>query len=1100
MINLKNIDERMQKLVKRQEKIKSILNGLGVETDQQKECLQKKFYLEKNSLKELKIACVMDRFTLDSYQPECCLLEVTPENWESEITSFKPDLLFIESAWQGKNGLWYKKIANGSKEFFEMASFCQESDIPIIFWNKEDPIYTDVFMPIARMADVVFTTDIDCISKYKQILHHDQVYHLHFAAQPLLHNPIEKYTRKNKFCFAGAYYHRYPKRAEVFDKFSKVFLEREGLDIYDRNYQNALPEHAFPEFYNPYILGKLDPNEIDIAYKGYYYGINMNSVSQSQSMFARRVFEMLASNTITVGNYSRGVKNYFGDLTICTDDDQELLRLLTKFCSDETDLRKYRLSGLRKVLSEHLYEDRLDYIVQKVFGKSIKQKLPPIVVITDAKDEALNRIVQMFSAQTYSDKILYVIGTSGESLTGVKFLSCEEAKSLPLDQLCDKDAFITYFHPDDYYGKNYLTDLVYTLRYHKSIGIGKSCYYYKCSDAFKKTSGLVYQNVSKLAIRRSIFKISFEYFNNIFVPDFISMEEIEAPELFAVDEFNYCETLTAVNCREVDDIAITDQGIALDCIEEAAEAIYIDTYGNEGSILSAASLYKWIKNHSVSDIDIRLNKNELIIQSSLPADKNTYIYFDKVIPLADLYLDKNTLNIIFMGNGSMEVLGVILFLDKNSSKISPAFPKMSTLCSAEVPANTEYVKLGIRVRGTGIFKLRSINAGISNNDFCSPTFLSRSNVLILSNQYPSYDNLYRNMFINKRMTAYNQDGFTFDAMRMNIYSKDNYSEFEGINIVEGQSARLAVILSSGKINTVCVHFLDRQMWEVLKQFPQIRILVWVHGSEIQPWWRREYNYVNTADLEKAKKESEVRMAFWKEIFSEISDYNIHFIFVSNYFANEIFEDNKIILPKDRYRIIHNCIDTDLFNYTEKSPEQRKKILSIRPYANRKYANDLTVQAILELSKRPYFNELEFTLIGNGELFDETLKPLKKFKNVNMYKKFLRQEEIAAMHKQYGLFLTPTRMDAQGVSRDEAMSSGLVPITNAVTAIPEFVDDTCGILAPGEDYMEMANGIEKLYYNAELFQLMSKNAAHRVRGQSSWEQTIKKEEALIVQDS
>ena len=258
--------------------------------------------------------------------------------------------------------------------------------------------------------------------------------------------------------------------------------------------------------------------------------------------------------------------------------------------------------------------------------------------------------------------------------------------------------------------------------------------------------------------------------------------------------------------------------------------------------------------------------------------------------------------------------------------------------------------------------------------------------------------------------------------------------------------------------------------------------------------------VNTADLEKAKKESEVRMAFWKEIFSEISDYNIHFIFVSNYFANEIFEDNKIILPKDRYRIIHNCIDTDLFNYTEKSPEQRKKILSIRPYANRKYANDLTVQAILELSKRPYFNELEFTLIGNGELFDETLKPLKKFKNVNMYKKFLRQEEIAAMHKQYGLFLTPTRMDAQGVSRDEAMSSGLVPITNAVTAIPEFVDDTCGILAPGEDYMEMANGIEKLYYNAELFQLMSKNAAHRVRGQSSWEQTIKKEEALIVQDS
>jgi glycosyltransferase involved in cell wall biosynthesis len=36
---------------------------------------------------------------------------------------------------------------------------------------------------------------------------------------------------------------------------------------------------------------------------------------------------------------------------------------------------------------------------------------------------------------------------------------------------------------------------------------------------------------------------------------------------------------------------------------------------------------------------------------------------------------------------------------------------------------------------------------------------------------------------------------------------------------------------------------------------------------------------------------------------------------------------------------------------------------------------------------------------------------------------------------------PSRTDTQGVSRDEAMSSGLVPVTNAVAAIPEFVDDT-----------------------------------------------------------
>ena len=139
------------------------------------------------------------------------------------------------------------------------------------------------------------------------------------------------------------------------------------------------------------------------------------------------------------------------------------------------------------------------------------------------------------------------------------------------------------------------------------------------------------------------------------------------------------------------------------------------------------------------------------------------------------------------------------------------------------------------------------------------------------------------------------------------------------------------------------------------------------------------------------------------------------------------------------------------------------------------------------------------MIGNGEMFDEILKPLKKFKNVILEKTFLRQDEISKLHHEYGIFLTPTRMDAQGVSRDEAMASGMVPITNAVTAIPEFVDKDCGILAESEDYVGMAAGIEKLYKNLDEFLRLSHNAAQRVRKQSSKSYTIAKEEKLINGD-
>ena len=88
------------------------------------------------------------------------------------------------------------------------------------------------------------------------------------------------------------------------------------------------------------------------------------------------------------------------------------------------------------------------------------------------------------------------------------------------------------------------------------------------------------------------------------------------------------------------------------------------------------------------------------------------------------------------------------------------------------------------------------------------------------------------------------------------------------------------------------------------------------------------------------------------------------------------------------------------------------------------------------------------------------------------------------------------MDTQGVSRDEAMSSGLVPVANAVAAVPEFTDETCCMLCPPEDAKAVAEAILRLVREPELFGRMSANAAARVRRQCAEENTIGRELALI----
>lgn len=1091
------VENWLMYLNKKRNLIADELKEKGIDIEKLNEGIVKNtFCLDKKDIKDLKIACIMDTFTYESYKEECQLKQVTPNKWQQEIEEFKPDLLFVESAWHGKDSLWYRKIANISKEYFELTSYCQENEIPVIFWNKEDPVYTDTFMPAARCADYVFTTDIDCIKKYKENLKHDKVFLLHFAAQPKIHNPFEKYERKDKFCFAGAYYHRYPKRAETFDKFAKVFIDTKGFDIYDRNYQNSRPEHAFPESYNSYILGRLEPGEIDIAYKGYFYGINMNSVDQSQTMFARRVFEMMASNTVTVGNYSRGVKNLFGDLTVCTNDEKTLENELNNINRTEVDYRKFRLQGLRKVLSEHLYEDRLAYIVKKVFMADLKKGLPQIKLILNGN---VTDGIRLFEHIDYENKQLYIIDENASVETAnenIVYLSKAEAEKIKIDEFVE-NGMVGILSTNNYYGKKYLLDLALSTRYSSANAFGKVCYY-SWKDGQYKLEGKdrVYKVADKLLTDRSIFGKNIDSIQKLTVDEFSQMNYVSDENMLATDEFNFCENYNGETCEQVDDSYIVDQGICMADLEKKAESIKVSLLEESGRRLSYDEILTWIGNAWKDGLTSERLNAGIAITSKMAEENARYIYFNHIFEVKE-YEEDGKLNLFFGGNGNLEYQGVCVFLDKDQNKLSPGFAKSNIVASLDVPSDAQYFRLALRLKGTGKYTIQQIELGVKNSPKEIACFLNKGKTLILTNAYPSEEHLYKNMFVHKRVKAYKEQGVLCDVMEFNKRVDQSYREFDGVSVVSGQEDMLRNILSKSTIETVCVHFLDANMWTVLKEFREkIRIVVWMHGADIQPWWRRTFNYQNKQEEEAAKSASKDREALWHEVFDSRAKSNIHFVFVSQTFANEIFEDYKISLDKNEYSIIHNCIDTDMFLYAPKDEEQRKKILAISPYASRKYANDLRVKCIMELSKKEFFDELEFCIYGDGVLFEETLKPLEKFKNIEIHRGFLRQDEIAQLHKQYGIFLVPTRWDSQGVSRDEAMASGMVIVTNAVAAVPEFADENCAILVSAEDSKGMADKIEELYKNPDLFLELSKNAHVRVEGQTSKQYTIDKEVELI----
>lgn len=1054
----------------------------------------------------LRLAVVMDEFTYSSYAPCCDVLQLSPSTWREQLEAFVPDMLFIESAWQGKEGAWQRKIANGSDELDGILAWCRQRRIPTVFWNKEDPVHFETFVGVAQRFDYVFTTDIDCIGRYKAGLGHDRVFLLPFACQPRSHNPIEKYDRKDAFCFAGAYYPRYPERQKDFDVFIDALTLRAPVEIFDRNHGKDNPDFMFPERYRDLIQGNLPFDQIDLAYKGYRYAINLNSVKQSQTMFARRAFDLLGCNTLTVSNYSRGLRLMFGDLVIATDSGKELLRRLESLLGEANTsrYRRFRLAGLRKVLAEHTYQDRLSYVLSKVSGRACRKPGPKIVVVAQVgSDTDFAAVLASYDRQCHADKRLALVVEEGflpalpPGRRDIALYGAHEAAAVEPATAWD-GCFVAAFSPEDYYGPNYLVDLALARTYSDAGAIGKAAYYRVEGGALLLVNdGSQYREQADLPLRCALLDAGTIGGTLHAFALAIAQGNATTPSLLAIDEFNYVRDGGDGPWPEADDMLELDPGLPIAAIQAEAEAIPPALSKlPDGVLVQGANALAALFAVPRAQRGVRLEAagDGIRIVSALPADKHEYVYSILTLPLDGWTHDGNVQFHMEVQPGvSLEL--ALIFLDVGGERVGSVVKHPGRNLTTPVPDRATQVRLGLRIKGCGEAVVKRFVQGHLPSQLSLQ--LGRFPHLLLTNQYPSYEHIYRNGFVHRRVLGYRQEGMHVDVFCLRKGGAAAYHEYEDVDVTVGWQEQLRAQLASNPYQTILVHFLDEAMWAVLREvIDYTRVIVWVHGSEIQPWYRRDFNYRDEAEREHAKVLSDARMAFWREVLKHPHP-NLHMVFVSRYFAEEVMEDVGIRLLPGQYSIIHNFIDTELFDYQAKPVEQRLKVLSIRPYASRKYANDLSVEAVLQLKRQPFFEQMEFRFIGDGPLFDETLAPLAGLPNVAIERRFLSQGEIARLHKDYGLFLCPTRMDSQGVSRDEAMASGLVPVTNAVTAIPEFVDEACGLLAPGEDAESMAAGMALVAVDPDLFAKLSTAAAERTRRQCGYDATLRMEHDLIM---
>ena len=522
-------------------------------------------------LKELRVAGILDELSCFCFPYECRFLELDTSGYIEALEDFHPQLLFVESAWHGLQNHWYRKIYQKSLEIREIIAWCNANNVPTVFWNKEDPVHFDTFLGVAGLFDWVYTTDMDCVPLYKRLLKHDRVGVLPFAASSRTFTPLEKYDRKNKICFAGGWYSLQKERCEDFEKIFDLCSDVLGMDIYDRNVYANNPDYTFPEKYRKNIVGSLPMNKIDIAYKGYSCGLTMNTVKYSSTMEARRIYELLACNTVSFSNPCTAIRNLFGDLVIQWENDEKFQEQLNKIHSLPNYKEKLTLAGLRKVMRQHTYTERMNKICQDVLGWKKKDSFSICVFSCISQEGDFNRILRNWKRQEYPSRLVIAsdVPLDFPLEDNLTIIRKEELNPFLKNMDCE---YYCYFSANNYYGANYLTDMAVATAYSANSVIGKGSYFTKQFGAYLlQGREMSYRYLNRVKCDRCMVKgtILEEYLK------VISRNEREFLEDFVVtsiDFFNFCEGEHAASCEIVDDLSL-EEGYSIDEIYQICEKL-----------------------------------------------------------------------------------------------------------------------------------------------------------------------------------------------------------------------------------------------------------------------------------------------------------------------------------------------------------------------------------------------------------------------------------------------------------------------------------------------------------------------------------------------
>ncbi|HDZ6835793.1 TPA: glycosyltransferase [Mannheimia haemolytica] len=448
-----------------------------------------------------KFISILDEISHTSFDSEFKLFPLNKANFESQIKGSLSLGLFIESCWKGNFGAWEYAFTSpnlqhqNAQNLLKALDVCKNRNFPIVFWNKEDPMHYEKFLPISSKCDVIFTTDSNKVKDYQRDVPNAKVEALMFAANINICNPANRFRYEaENICFAGSYYGvGHDDRKKQMDALLPTIIKFKGA-IYDRmsQVQSADERYSYPKQYRKFIRPAVPFKEIVDIYKQFKIFLNVNTITDSPTMMSRRVYELLACGTPVISTPSLAIDEQFKGIVQVAKDAKEANKIAKRLLENEWEWLRISHLGYREVMLKHTYEHRAVQIANTL-GQDIKPEAPlASIVVASNRPYFIDRIVDNVTNQSYPNIEVIVIAQkyTAEQLDNLKqkLSKSNKLKNVIVVQndsddtlgkrlnqgiKLSKGEYVAKFDDDDFYFPNYLQDMLIPFKFGDYGIIGK---------------------------------------------------------------------------------------------------------------------------------------------------------------------------------------------------------------------------------------------------------------------------------------------------------------------------------------------------------------------------------------------------------------------------------------------------------------------------------------------------------------------------------------------------------------------------------------------------------------------------------------------------